>query len=68
VVYVTGDGRREALGGMESIILALGAKSVNELGQQLAGQVAELYVIGDAKEPRLGYHAILEGAEIGLKI
>jgi len=68
VTYVTGEGRRETLSGMDSIILALGAKSMNELGKQLTDRVAELYVIGDAKEPRLAFHAVAEGAEVALKI
>jgi pyruvate/2-oxoglutarate dehydrogenase complex dihydrolipoamide dehydrogenase (E3) component len=68
VVYITKEGQQETLRGADNIVLAMGARSVNELSGQLANQVGELYVIGDAKEPRLAYHAIIEGAEVALKI
>jgi len=44
----------------------LGVKSANGLAEQLKGKVAEVCVIGDAKEPRLD--AIAEGADVGLRI
>ena len=34
------------------------------LGRELEGKVAELYVIGDAKQPRDALDAIAEGAEV----
>lgn len=62
------DGREETIRGIDNIILARGVKSVNGLAEQLKGKVAEVYVIGDAKEPRLALDAIAEGAQIGLQI
>lgn len=67
-VVVTRDGQEETIGGMDHIILACGAKSVDELSDKIKDKVPEVYVIGDAKEPRKALEAIAEGAEVGRKI
>ena len=67
-VVVVRNGQEETIGGMDSIILALGIRSVGELAEQIKGKVAEVYVIGDAKEPRKAVDAISEGSEIARKI
>ena len=67
-VLITGDGQEEAILGMDTIILAMGTRSVDELSGNIKGKVAEVYVIGDAKEPRKALNAIAEGAEIARKI
>ena len=46
----------------------MGTQSVDELSKKIKGRVAEVYVIGDAQEPRKALEAIAEGAEIGRKI
>jgi hypothetical protein len=46
----------------------MGAKSVNDLSEKIKGKVAEVYVIGDAREPRKAIDAIHEAAEIARKI
>jgi 2,4-dienoyl-CoA reductase-like NADH-dependent reductase (Old Yellow Enzyme family)/pyruvate/2-oxoglutarate dehydrogenase complex dihydrolipoamide dehydrogenase (E3) component len=56
------------LSGFDMVILAVGAKSYNPLERELAGKVKELYVIGDAAEPRKAVEAIDEGAKIALKL
>jgi len=53
---------------MDTVVLALGAKPLDELSQRIIGKVAEVYVIGDAKEPRKALQAIAEGAEIARTI
>jgi 2,4-dienoyl-CoA reductase (NADPH2) len=53
---------------MDWIILAMGAKSVDELSNKIRGKVDEVYVIGDAKEPRRALEAIAEGAELGGRV
>ncbi|MDD5722868.1 MAG: FAD-dependent oxidoreductase [Syntrophales bacterium] len=50
------------------VILATGVRSRNELKASLESVARELYVIGDAKQPRSGLEAIAEGAEVGLLI
>jgi len=67
-VVVEKEGRRETISGIDTIVLAMGTKSVNKLAKQLKGKVAEVYVIGDASEPRKVVDAISEGAEIARKI
>jgi len=63
-VYVK-DGENHTLRGMDYIILALGARPAGDLARDLEGMVPELYVIGDAKEPRTALEAITEAAEVG---
>jgi len=65
---VNQNGKDLRLEGFDTIVLALGTKSVNYLKEQLEGKVAELYVIGDALEPRKAIEAIEEGARVALKI
>ena len=47
---------------------ASGVMSNNALVGQVKGLVKEIYVIGDAAEPRNALFAVREGAEIGRKI
>jgi len=56
------------IGVFDTIVLALGARSVKELTEQLNRKVREVYVIGDAAEPRKAIDAIAEGSLIGREI
>jgi pyruvate/2-oxoglutarate dehydrogenase complex dihydrolipoamide dehydrogenase (E3) component len=67
-VIITRNGVEETLSGMDHIIIACGSKSVDTLSKTIEGKVPEVYVIGDAKQPRLALEAIAEGAEVGRKI
>ena len=67
-VIVSKNGMESKLEGFDTIVLAMGAKSVNDLKDQLENRVDELYVIGDALAPRQAIDAIEEGARIALKI
>jgi NADPH-dependent 2,4-dienoyl-CoA reductase/sulfur reductase-like enzyme len=67
IVMVRG-GKEDLIRGADSIILAMGAKSVDRLSSQIKDTVAEVYVIGDAKEPRQAVDAIAEGMEVGRNI
>jgi NADPH-dependent 2,4-dienoyl-CoA reductase/sulfur reductase-like enzyme len=67
VAYREGE-TEEAIRGMKTIILAMGAKSVDVLSAQLKDKVPEVYVIGDAKKPRKALEAIAEAAEVARKI
>jgi len=62
------DGQEESIHNVDSIILALGARAVDSLSEKIKGKVAEVYVIGDAKEPHKVLEATAEGAEVGRKI
>lgn len=52
----------------ETVVLALGAQSVNELAQKLEGAVLELYVVGDCAEPWNASAATYEAAQAALNI
>ena len=52
----------------ESVIIATGYRSNDEMAKQLAGKITELYVIGDCSQPRKVHDAIQEGFRVGLKI
>ena len=67
VVFVR-DGQEESLHNIDNIVLALGARPVDHLSEKIKDKVAEVYVIGDAKEPRKVLEATAEGAEVGRKI
>ncbi len=52
----------------DTVVLAAGSKSENELAEQMQGLVPELYTIGDAVEPRDSMDAIHEGSKVGREI
>jgi 2,4-dienoyl-CoA reductase-like NADH-dependent reductase (Old Yellow Enzyme family)/thioredoxin reductase len=53
--------------GFDTIVLAVGTKSVDSLKAQLA-PACRLHVIGDARAPRKAIDAIAEGAAVALKL
>jgi 2,4-dienoyl-CoA reductase (NADPH2) len=67
VVYKEGQ-VEETICGMDSIVLAMGARPVDTLSASIKGKVPEIYVVGDAKEPRKALEAIAEGADIARRI
>lgn len=67
-VVFTRNGKEESIRGVNSIILALGARSVNDLSEKIKGRIAEVHVIGDAKEPRRALDAIAEASELARQI
>jgi NADPH-dependent 2,4-dienoyl-CoA reductase/sulfur reductase-like enzyme len=52
----------------DTVILAVGSKADNNLGEQLSGFMPEVYTIGDCVEPRDALVAIKEGSAVGRKI
>ena len=54
--------------GFDTIVLAVGSKPNDRIAKSLEKKVPELYVIGDASEPREALEAVYEGEEIALKI
>ena len=67
-VVVSRDGREETIGGANTVVLALGTVSQNNLAKEIEGKVGEVYVIGDAQTPGKAMEAIAAGAEIGRQI
>ncbi|MFC1943950.1 FAD-dependent oxidoreductase [Chloroflexota bacterium] len=67
-VLVVKDGGEESIVSADCVVLARGVKPVDELSEAIKDKVAEVYVIGDAKEPRQALEAISEGMEVGRNI
>lgn len=74
VIQITDDGIYVDMNGdllfleADTIVLAVGARPLNNLVTELKGMVPEIYAIGDCVEPRDALYAIREGADIGRKI
>lgn len=62
------NGERHELSGHETIVLAAGTVSNNQLGPELSNKVNNIHVIGDASDPRKAIDAIEEGARVALNI
>jgi NADPH-dependent 2,4-dienoyl-CoA reductase/sulfur reductase-like enzyme len=67
-VLVNRDGAMELLEGFSNIVLATGSKSTDGLVEQLDGVVAELYVVGDARQVARISDATSQAAEAALKV
>jgi 2,4-dienoyl-CoA reductase-like NADH-dependent reductase (Old Yellow Enzyme family)/thioredoxin reductase len=67
-VVVERKGAQETLSGIDTIVLAVGVESVNELADAIENVVSEVHVIGDARSPGTAMEAIAAGAEIGRTI
>ena len=63
VVY-SKDDREEQIRGVDFVILACGACSVDDISEKIKDKIVEVYVIGDAKQPRKALEAIAEAAEL----
>ncbi len=49
----------------DTVVLAMGREPDNRLFEALLGQVPEIYLIGDAAEPRVTFRATGDGARVG---
>jgi len=59
---------KEVLVEGDSVVTALGSKSVNRIWDSIKWRAIEVYLIGDALEPRKAIEAIHEGFSIGLRV
>jgi NADPH-dependent 2,4-dienoyl-CoA reductase/sulfur reductase-like enzyme len=59
---------RESYRKVDSVVIAIGSRSNNQLIKKLRGKAQDFYVIGDALKPRNGLFAMQEGAAVGRKI
>ncbi|NQT74658.1 MAG: FAD-dependent oxidoreductase [Chloroflexi bacterium] len=66
-VVVENDGQEETWKGFDTIVLALGVKSRNEIVDEIRNKVRELYVIGDAATTGRAVDAIRQGYETGMR-
>ncbi|MFO8101330.1 MAG: NAD(P)/FAD-dependent oxidoreductase [Dehalococcoidia bacterium] len=67
-VLIERNGQEETIRGADMIILARGVKSVDKISREIEDKVAEVHVIGDAREPREALEAIAEGSKVGREI
>ncbi|MGD9139244.1 MAG: FAD-dependent oxidoreductase [Desulfobacterales bacterium] len=66
---VEDDSGTRKLDNFDSIILALGSEKPNDtVYKDLEGKISELYVIGDAHQPREIVDAVFEGQKIAIKL
>lgn len=52
----------------DSVVIAVGSRSENELADQIQEMVSEIYIVGDAEKPRNALEAIREGFMAGLRL
>jgi 2,4-dienoyl-CoA reductase-like NADH-dependent reductase (Old Yellow Enzyme family)/thioredoxin reductase len=50
------------------VILAMGSKPNNQLANALTGEIPQVYLVGDCKEPRTILAAVYEGASAAMQI
>jgi 2,4-dienoyl-CoA reductase-like NADH-dependent reductase (Old Yellow Enzyme family)/thioredoxin reductase len=67
-VWVEDSRGQRKLEGLDSIVTAVGAKSNNALALSLKGKGPEIFVVGDATQPREVLEALVEAEETALKI
>ncbi len=67
-VVVERNGEEESIRGAKRIVLAMGAKPLDNLSEELSKVIKEVHVIGDAKEACRALEAIADGANIGRRI
>ncbi len=65
---VEDDTGRKKIEGFDTIVLAVGWAPDRDLVKGLEGKVSEIYLIGDASEPREALEAVYEGEEVAVKI
>jgi 2,4-dienoyl-CoA reductase-like NADH-dependent reductase (Old Yellow Enzyme family)/thioredoxin reductase len=64
IVLTTKEGELKSIEA-DTVVLAAGADPNNKLYQALEGKAKELYLIGDAAEPRSILEAVADGARVG---
>ncbi len=62
------DGAETKIGPADTIVMAIGAKSVNNLTKELEGEVPLVLTIGDALKVRKALEAVEEGYRAGLAV
>jgi NADPH-dependent 2,4-dienoyl-CoA reductase/sulfur reductase-like enzyme len=56
------------ISGVDSVVVAVGSRSMNRLAEEIRGEGIPVYVIGDALKPRKIYEAIHEGFRVGYEV
>ncbi len=64
----TKEGKDVSLNGISNVVLAVGVTSFDPISKALDGKVPELYVIGDASQPRMAVDAIEAGTRLARRL
>jgi len=67
-VVLEKNGSREILKDLDNIIIAVGSVPNQRIYNELKGKTPQIYLIGDAKEPRYALDAIHEGSKVAREI
>lgn len=67
-VLVSRAGGQQELIPADSVIIAVGSRSENQIYEELKDKFPEVYLIGDASSPRTALEAVREGFDIGSSI
>jgi len=68
IIATDSGGARKSIDIFDTIVLAVGAKPLDEISREIEGKVPKVYVIGDALKARKALEAIAEGARVGREI
>jgi len=68
VNYTLTDGTEQRCEGFDTVVLAMGARAFNPLGEKIKELVKDTYVIGDAKQARRALEATTEAMEVAMSI
>lgn len=67
-VIVSPESGEQTLGPVDTVVLATGATSVNDLATAIEGLVPEVYVVGDAASPGRILEAVQQAADIARRL
>jgi len=62
------DGQKKRLSGFDSVVMAVGLRSIEQLYHALKDTISEVYLVGDAVEPRKILEALTESVEIARRV
>ena len=68
VVYTLPDGTEQHLSGFDTVVLAMGARAYNPIGEDVKEAIKETYIVGDAVKARRALDATTEAMEAALQI
>jgi 2,4-dienoyl-CoA reductase-like NADH-dependent reductase (Old Yellow Enzyme family)/thioredoxin reductase len=68
VLVVEGPEGSKRLDGFDTVVVSAGSRPNNGMVDAVKKTVGEVYIIGDAAQPRELMHAVFEGEEIGLRV
>lgn len=68
ITIVDRDSSEKTLIEADEVVLAVGATSNQDLAEAIDGEAAEVYTVGDCKEPRIILEAVYEGSLVARRV